>query len=70
MTRELKAAAMLGPFRGQAPADVETICDCLLTLGEIGLIHPEISEIDINPLIIDLQGHITAVDALVVLEKK
>lgn len=70
MTRELKAAAMLGPFRGQAPADLETICDCLLTLGEIGLIHPEISEIDINPLIIDLQGHITAVDALVVLEKK
>lgn len=70
MTQELKAAAMLGPFRGQAPADMDTICDCLMALGEIGLSHPEISEIDINPLIIDQKGNVTAVDALVVLGKK
>ncbi len=67
MTRELKAAAMLGPFRGQAPADMDTLCNCLMALAAIALDHPEISEIDINPLIIDPQGKITAVDALVLL---
>lgn len=40
-----------------------------MALGDIGLNHPEISEIDINPLIIDRKGHVTAVDALVVLGK-
>lgn len=69
MTQELKASSMLGPFRGQAPADIETICNSLMALGDIGLNHPEISEIDINPLIIDRKGHVTAVDALVVLGK-
>ncbi len=67
MTRELKAAAMLGPFRGQARADMDTLCNCLMALAAIALDHPEISEIDINPLIIDPQGKVTAVDALVVL---
>ncbi|ACN15289.1 putative acetyl-CoA synthetase [Desulforapulum autotrophicum HRM2] len=67
MARELKAAAMLGRFRGQARADMDTICNCLMALAAIALDHPEISEIDINPLIIDPQGKVTAVDALVVL---
>lgn len=67
MTRELKAAAMLGAFRGQDRADMDTICNSLMALAAIALDHPEISEIDINPLIIDPQGKVTAVDALVVL---
>ena len=69
MTRELRSRAMLDKFRGQEPADIETICRSLVALGAIGLEHPEISEIDVNPLIIDPHGRIVAVDALVVLEK-
>lgn len=69
MTEELRSKAMLGPFRGQEPADLSTICDCLLAMAAIGLKHSEISEIDINPLIIDPQGRVTAVDALVVLQE-
>lgn len=67
MIEELRSKAMLGPFRGQARADQETICDALLAVCTLALNHPEISEIDINPLIIDPHGRVTAVDALVVL---
>ncbi len=69
MTRQLKSNRILGPFRGQAAVDMETLCESLMAMGNIALQHDEISEIDINPLIIDPQGKITAVDALVVLEK-
>ena len=37
-----------------------------MALGDIGLAHPEIAEIDINPLKIDSMGQVIAVDALVV----
>ena len=67
MIEELRSKAMLGPFRGQERADLSTICQSLVAIGTMALDHPEISEIDINPLIIDPHGHVTAVDALVVL---
>lgn len=66
MMRELRSQAMLNGFRGQLPVDRETICRCLVALGEIGLAHPEISEIDINPLKVNPDGRVKAVDALVV----
>ncbi|MBI9090416.1 MAG: acetate--CoA ligase family protein [Desulfobacterium sp.] len=66
MIEELRSKAMLGLFRGQEKADLETICDSLVAVSTMALKHPEISEIDINPLIIDAQGRVTAVDALVV----
>jgi acetate---CoA ligase (ADP-forming) subunit beta len=67
MIEELRLNKMLGDFRGQAPADVEAISNSLMTIGKIGMKINEISEIDVNPLIVDRQGRITAVDALVVL---
>ncbi len=66
MVSELKCRAMLDEFRGERPADVNTICQCLISLGRIGQDHPDISEIDINPLKIDKDGRVTAVDSLVV----
>ena len=38
-----------------------------MALGAIGLAHPEIAEIDINPVKIDPAGRIKAVDALIVI---
>jgi len=69
MINELKSRAMLNEFRGERPADIKTICQCLLSLGKIGQDYPDISEIDINPLKIDKDGQVKAVDALVVFNK-
>lgn len=68
MIRDLKFRAMLDAFRGQAPADLEALGRILTSLGRLGLERPEISEIDINPLIIAPDGAVTAVDALMILE--
>ena len=68
MIRDLKYRAMLDVFRGQAPADADTLCRVLTSLGRLGLDRTEIREIDINPLIISPDGAIRAVDALIILE--
>ncbi len=68
MLTELRCKEMLGAFRGQAPADRKALCDTLVSLSRIGLDHKAVSEIDINPIIIDAQGRIKAVDALIVID--
>jgi acetate---CoA ligase (ADP-forming) subunit beta len=68
MLTELGCKEMLDAFRGQAPADRKTLCDTLVAVGRIGLDHKAIGEIDINPIIIDVQGRIKAVDALIVID--
>lgn len=68
MMDEIKGKKILDAFRGMAPADRETLALALVALGEIGLKHPEVKEIDVNPLILKKSGEPVAVDALVVLE--
>jgi succinyl-CoA synthetase beta subunit len=69
MTEELRSRAILKAFRGQEPADLDSICRSLIAIGKIGLELESISEIDINPLIIDPAGRLAAADALVVLKR-
>jgi acetyl-CoA synthetase (ADP-forming) len=66
MMQEIKGNKILGAFRSMAPVDVDTLGNCLVSLGQIGLDHEIIREIDVNPLIIK-DGLPVAVDALVVL---
>lgn len=68
MAADLRAKEIFGPFRGEAEADMVAVCKCLAAIGKIGLDHPEISEIDVNPVIIRPDGKIVAVDALVILK--
>jgi succinyl-CoA synthetase beta subunit len=68
MLEELRAKAILAPFRGQAAADCETICRALIALGRLGMENEAIAEVDINPLIISPDGQVKAVDALVILK--
>ena len=70
MLDEIKAHSLLGNFRGEKSADRKTLIRTLLALSRIGVEQPDISEIDINPLIISPDGSVCAVDALVVLEEK
>lgn len=66
MMQDLKAKAILDPFRGQAAADREAIGRSLIALGQIGLENEAVAEIDVNPMIIDPAGRVVAVDALVI----
>ncbi|MEW6486341.1 MAG: acetate--CoA ligase family protein [Thermodesulfobacteriota bacterium] len=67
MCREIRGRKILEAVRGMAPVDLEELARCLTALGRIGVDHPEIREIDVNPLIVR-GGRPVAVDALVVLE--
>ena len=68
MLQEIRASKLLGAFRAQAPANAEALAGILVALGEIGLRHPEIHEIDLNPVKIRPDGTPVAVDALVALD--
>jgi len=66
MTQEIRGRKILEGMRGMPPADVEMLCRILITMGEIGLGHEAVKEIDVNPLILSGSKPV-AVDALVVL---
>jgi len=56
MVRQIRSFKVLDGFRGNPPADVASIVDTLLRLSEMVCNHPEISELDINPLIVHPEG--------------
>ncbi|HVG52043.1 MAG TPA: acetate--CoA ligase family protein, partial [Xanthobacteraceae bacterium] len=47
---KLKAAKLLGPFRGAPAVDVEAVAKVAATIGRLMRTVPEIEEIDVNPL--------------------
>jgi len=67
MMDEIKGKKILDTFRGEPVADRETLADILLAVGQIGLDHEQVKEIDINPLKL-IDGKPVAVDALIVFE--
>ena len=66
MLRRIRAHRILDAVRGMPPVDTVSLCRSLMALGRIGLEHPEIAAIDVNPLIVRGATPV-AVDALVVL---
>ena len=56
MVRQIRSFKVLDGFRGNPPADIASIVDTLLRLSEMVCNHPEISELDINPLIVHPEG--------------
>jgi acetyltransferase len=71
MIRSIKAYRVLQGIRGRPPADIKAAKLCILRLSEMVSNHPEIAELDINPLILypEGQGCVVA-DARVVLSRK
>jgi acyl-CoA synthetase (NDP forming) len=65
MLEEIQGKSLLGPFRGEKPADRKVLMQALHGLSRIGELHPEVAEVDINPLLVTSKGQILAVDALV-----
>ena len=68
MPTEIQGSKILGGIRGLTPVQMDHLSHCLRQLGQIGLDHPAVSEIDINPLIVR-NGNPVAVDALIVLKE-
>ncbi|MGX9354884.1 acetate--CoA ligase family protein [Roseobacteraceae bacterium S113] len=60
----LRAAPLLGGFRGRAAADVEAVIDAVMAVQAFVLSAPGVREVEINPLLALPQGAV-AVDALI-----
>jgi acyl-CoA synthetase (NDP forming) len=66
MIAEPRGSRLLRGVRGEKPADVKAVADCLLKLSRLICDLPEIEEIDVNPLVVFEKGAL-AVDARIVL---
>jgi len=69
MIGEIRAAKLLGAFRGESAVDIGQLIGVLTGLSQLALDRPDIAEVDINPLIVRPDGSLCAVDALVVLHE-
>jgi acetyl-CoA synthetase (ADP-forming) len=67
MVREIKGFPLLQGYRGAAPVRTSVLEDLLLRLSKFAQEHPEVKEIDLNP-IFAYSDSAVAVDARVVLE--
>ncbi len=66
----LKGAAMLGPVRGRPARDVAAVAAMVVEIGRFMQAHPEVSELDLNPVIALAEGHgAVALDALIVCDR-
>lgn len=64
---KLKAAKLLNGFRGMPAVDVVAVAQAAAAVGRLMRAHPEIVEIDVNPLVVHAKGQgATALDALIV----
>ncbi|MBP7342462.1 MAG: CoA-binding protein [Deltaproteobacteria bacterium] len=70
MLDEIRSAKLLGPFRGEAPVCREEIIRTLVALSRLALDWDTITEVDINPLLVKADGHVVAVDALIILGER
>lgn len=63
---EIKGYPLLAGVRGRKPMDVGVLKDILQRVAQLAADHPEIAEVDINPVIVHEQGA-SVVDARVII---
>lgn len=66
MIHEIKGYPLLGGVRGQKPKDTVILKDLLRRIAQMAADHPEIQEVDINPIIVHEQGA-SIVDARIII---
>ena len=67
MIVQVRAYPLLNGYRNNPAADVKAIVDVLLSVSKLVVDHPEIKELDLNPVMAYAQGTKT-VDARIILE--
>lgn len=70
MINEIRSHKLLEEFRGEHAVIRQRIINTLMGLSRISTEIPDITEIDVNPLLVDHNGLAVAVDALIVLGDK
>jgi acetyltransferase len=66
MIARTRIAKLLKGYRDVPPADEAALATALVKLSELVVAHPEIGEIDINPLLVSAEG-VVALDARIIL---
>ncbi|MFH1170279.1 MAG: acetate--CoA ligase family protein [Candidatus Vogelbacteria bacterium] len=56
MIQEIKGAKILSGFRGEKPVDINALAELIVKISKLGIDHPEIKELDLNPVIITPEG--------------
>jgi acetyltransferase len=56
MIKAIRAVKLLKGFRGAPAADLEALQQALVRLSDLAMNHPEIKELDINPLLAHPEG--------------
>jgi acetyltransferase len=67
MIAETRISRLLAGFRDRPPADLDALAAALVQTSELIIHHPEIRELDINPLLVDEAG-VIALDARMKIE--
>jgi acetyl-CoA synthetase (ADP-forming) len=67
MINGLKASALLKGYRNTPPVDIDTLAQILVNVSNLLVEHPEIKELDLNPVMAYAKGANT-VDARIILE--
>ena len=70
LIRSLRIHPLLAGARGKAPADVDALAGCVEAIARLMLEHPEVSEIEVNPLRVFERGRgAIPLDALMVVRE-
>jgi len=56
MTGDIRAARILHAFRGDPEGDLEALAECLTRVSQLAVDFPELSECDLNPVMVYPQG--------------
>ena len=70
MIDELHASKLLKDFRGDSAVHREELIRTLVGLSRLAEEEPDVTEVDINPLVIGPDGRAIAVDALIIIGKR
>ena len=65
MIDDLATQKLLGAFRGEDPVDRAQLVDVIVGLGRLAAERTDVASVDINPLIVQPDGSVVAVDGLV-----
>ncbi len=69
MLKSLKIWPLLNGYRGRPPVNIEKLIETMIRLSYLAADYPEISELDINPLLATQDG-VIALDARVVVDRE
>jgi acyl-CoA synthetase (NDP forming)/RimJ/RimL family protein N-acetyltransferase len=64
MVNDLRCAPLLNGYRGARPCNIEAVEDVLVRVSRLVVDHPEVAELDLNPVRVSADGAVT-VDAKV-----